>query len=57
MVEDIFLAAKETGRQLAKDCRIPEEAQRAVSKEPMPQDAHYEVAHAMMEQLKKEMGK
>ena len=38
-MKDIFLAAKEAGRQLAKDCRIPEEAQRAMSKELMSQDA------------------
>lgn len=57
LVGGIFLAAKEAGRQLVKDGRISEETQKAVSKELMPQDAYYKAAQAMMEQLKKEMGK
>ena len=57
LVEGVFLAAKEAGRQLVKDGRISEETQKAVSKELMPRDAYYRAAQAMMEQAKKEMGK
>ena len=57
MVEGVFLAVKETVRQLEKDGRICEETQKAVIKELMPQDAYYKAAQEMMEQVKTEMGK
>jgi multimeric flavodoxin WrbA len=57
LVESVFLAAKEAGRQLVKEGRISEETQKAVSKELMPRDAYYKAAQEMMEQAKKEMGK
>ena len=57
LVEGVFLAAKEAGRQLVNDGRISEETQKAVSKELMPQDAYYKAAQEMKEQAKKEMGK
>ena len=55
LVESVFLAAKEAGRQLVKEGRISEETQKAVSKELMPRDAYYKAAQEMMEQAKKEM--
>jgi hypothetical protein len=57
LVEAVFLAAKEAGRQLEKDGRISEETQKAVSQELMPQDAYYKAAQELKEQVKKEMGK
>jgi multimeric flavodoxin WrbA len=55
LVEGVFLAAKEAGRQLVKEGRISEETQKAVSKELMPRDAYYKAAQAMMDQTKKSM--
>ena len=57
LVEGVFLAAKEAGRQLVKKGRISEETQKAVSKELMPRDAYYKAAQDMMEQIKKEIRK
>jgi multimeric flavodoxin WrbA len=52
LVEGVFKAAKEAGRQLVKDGKISEETLKAVSKELMPRDAYYKAAEAMMEQIK-----
>ncbi len=53
LVEGIFQAAKEAGRQLVKVGKISEDTQKAVSKELMPRDAYYKAAREMMEQIKK----
>lgn len=53
LVEGVFQAAREAGRQLAKEGRISEETLGAVSKELMPRDAYYKAAEAMMEQIKR----
>ncbi len=57
LVEGIFKAAREAGRQLVKEGRIAEDTQKAVSKELMPRDAYYKAAKEMMEQARKEMEK
>jgi multimeric flavodoxin WrbA len=57
LVEGIFKAARESGRQLVKEGRISEDTQKAVSKELMPRDAYYKAAKEMMEQARKEMEK
>ena len=57
LVEGVFRAAKEAGRQLVKDGRISEELQNAVSRELMPRDAYYKAAQMMMEQAQKSMKK
>jgi multimeric flavodoxin WrbA len=53
LVEGVFKAAKEAGRQLVKEGKISEETLKAVSKELMPRDAYYKAAEAMMAQIKK----
>jgi len=53
LVEDIFLAAREAGRQLAKEGTISEELQARVSRDLMPRDAYYKAAQMMMEQIRK----
>jgi multimeric flavodoxin WrbA len=53
LVEGVFLAAKEAGRQLVKEGRISEETQKAVSKDLMTRDAYYKAAQEMMDQAKK----
>ena len=53
LVEGIFRAAKEAGRQLAKEGKISEESQKEVSRELMPRDAYYKAAQMMMEQAQK----
>jgi multimeric flavodoxin WrbA len=53
LVESVFRAAKEAGRQLAKEGKISEESQKAVSRELMPRDAYYKAAQMMMEQAQK----
>jgi multimeric flavodoxin WrbA len=53
LVEGIFRAAKEAGRQLAKEGKITEELQKEVAKELMPRDAYYKAAQMMMEQAQK----
>ena len=53
LVEDIFRAAREAGRQLAKEGMISEELQKQVSRELMPRDAYYKAAQMMMEQIRK----
>ncbi len=53
LVEGVFRAAKEAGRQLAKEGKISEEPQKEVSRELMPRDAYYKAAQMMMEQAQK----
>ena len=53
LVEGIFQAAREAGRQLAKEGTISEELQARVSRELMPRDAYYKAAEMMMEQIRK----
>jgi multimeric flavodoxin WrbA len=53
LVEGVFQAAKEAGRQLAKEGKISEEVQKQVSRELMPRDAYYKAAQMMMEQAQK----
>ena len=53
LVEGVFRAAKEAGRQLAKEGKISEEFQKEVSRELMPKDAYYKAAQMMMEQAQK----
>jgi multimeric flavodoxin WrbA len=53
LVEGVFRAAKEAGRQLAKEGKISEELQKEVAKELMPRDAYYKAAQMMMEQSQK----
>ena len=57
LVDEISLAAKEAGEQLAKEGRISEEIQKRVSKPLMPRDAYYKAAQAMMDQAKKSMAR
>jgi multimeric flavodoxin WrbA len=57
LVDGIFLAARQAGRQLAKEGAISEELQKQVSRELMPRDAYYKAAQMMMEQAQKEMNK
>jgi multimeric flavodoxin WrbA len=57
LVEGIFLAAREAGRQLAKEGMISEELQKQVSRELMPRDAYYKAAEMMMEQAQKAIKK
>ncbi len=54
LVEGVFKAAREGGRQLVEDGRISKDTQKAVSKELMPRDAYYKAAQDMMEQMKKQ---
>ena len=53
LVEGVFRAAKEAGRQLAKEGKISAELQKEVAKELMPRDAYYKAAQMMMEQAQK----
>lgn len=57
LVEGIFRAAREAGRQLVREGRISEELQKEVSRELMPRDAYYKAAQMMMEQAQKAMKK
>jgi len=58
LVEGIFQAAREAGRQLAaNEGMISEEIQKQVSQELMPRDAYYKAAQMMMEQAQKAMKK
>jgi len=54
LVEGIFQAAREAGRELAKEGTISEKLQKQVSRELMPRDAYYKAAQMMMEQAKKQ---
>ncbi len=53
LVDGIFRAAKEAGRQLVKVGKISEELQKEVSRELMPRDAYYKAGQMMMEQAQK----
>ena len=53
LVEGIFQAAREAGRQLVKDGTISEELEARVSRDLMPRDAYYKAAEMMMEQIRK----
>ena len=53
LVEGVFRAAREAGRQLAREGKISEEIQKQVSRELMPRDAYYKAAQMMMEQAQK----
>jgi len=53
LVEDIFQAAREAGRQLVKEGTISEELEARVSRDLMPRDAYYKAAEMMMEQIRK----
>ena len=53
LVEGIFQAAREAGRQLVKDGKISEELEARVSRDLMPRDAYYKAAEMMMEQIRK----
>jgi hypothetical protein len=53
LVEGIFQAAKDAGRDLARGGKISEETLASVSRELMPRDAYYKAAQAMMESMKK----
>ena len=57
LVEGVFQAAREAGRQLAREGRISEELQAQVSRELMPRDAYYKAAEMMMQQAQKHMTK
>ncbi len=57
LVEGIFRAAREAGRQLINEGKISEELQKEVSRELMPRDAYYKAAQMMMEQAQKTMMK
>lgn len=57
LVEGVFQAAREAGRQLAKEGTISEELQRQVSRELMPRDAYYKAAEMTMEEIRKAAGK
>jgi multimeric flavodoxin WrbA len=57
LVDGIFRAAKEAGRQLVNEGIISEELQKQVSRELMPRDAYYKAAQMMMEQAQKAMKK
>jgi multimeric flavodoxin WrbA len=53
LVEDIFQAAREAGRQLVKEGTISEELEARVSRALMPRDAYYKAAEMMLEQIRK----
>jgi multimeric flavodoxin WrbA len=53
LVEGVFQAAKEAGRQLVREGRISEVLLKEVSKALMPRDAYYRAAQEMMEQIRK----
>jgi multimeric flavodoxin WrbA len=48
LVEGIFQAAREAGRQLVRKGMISEELQKQVSRELMPRDAYYKAVEMMM---------
>ncbi|MDD4161092.1 MAG: flavodoxin family protein [Methanothrix sp.] len=53
LVEGIFRAAREAGRQLVKEGMISEELEARVSRELMPRDAYNKAAEMMMEEIRK----
>lgn len=56
LVDGVFRAARDAGRQLAKDGIISEELQKQVSKVLMPRDAYYKAAQMMMAEMQKTAG-
>ena len=52
LVEGIFRAAREAGHQLAREGRIGEDTEKAVSRELMPRDAYYRAAQEMISQMR-----
>lgn len=50
LVEDVLLAAREAGRQLAKEGRISEETLQNVSRELMPRDMYYQAVMETFQQ-------
>ncbi|MFZ3148792.1 MAG: flavodoxin family protein [Methanothrix sp.] len=56
-VDGIIRAARDAGRQLAKEGMISEDLQKQVSRELMPRDAYYKAAEMMMEQAQKAIKK
>ena len=53
LVDGVFRAARDAGRQLAKEGIISEELQKQVSKVLMPRDAYYKAAQMMMAENQK----
>jgi multimeric flavodoxin WrbA len=53
LVDGVFLAAREAGRQLAREGVISEELQQKVSRPLMPREAYYKAAQMMMDEMKK----
>ncbi|MDD2756019.1 MAG: flavodoxin family protein [Methanothrix sp.] len=53
LVDGVFRAARDAGRQLAKDGIISEELLKQVSKVLMPRDAYYKAAQMMMAEMQK----
>jgi len=56
LVDGVFRAARDAGRQLAKEGIISEELQKQVSKVLMPRDAYYKAAQMMMAEMQKTAG-
>lgn len=54
LVEDVIMAAREAGGQLAKEGRISEDVLQRVSSELMPRDAYYQAAKEMLQPQKSE---
>jgi multimeric flavodoxin WrbA len=52
LVDGVLQAAREAGRQLARESTIPEELQKQVSRELMPKAAYDKAAELMMEQIR-----
>jgi len=57
LVDGVFLAAREAGRQLAREGIISEELQQKVSRPLMPREAYYKAAQMMMDEMKKAIKK
>jgi multimeric flavodoxin WrbA len=56
LVDGVIRAAREAGRQLAKEGMISEELQKQVSKALMPRDAYYKAAQMALEEIRKAAG-
>jgi len=52
LVDEIFQAAKDAGRQFVKNGRVSSDTQAKISKPLMTRDAYYKAAEAMAEQIK-----
>ena len=57
LFDGVLQAAKEAGRQLAREGMISEELQQKVSRALMPRDAYYKAAQMMMDEIKKALEK